>query len=122
MTRSELIAELTANNPHLRQADVELIVAAIFDQITAALARGERVELRGFGVFTVKQRNARIGHNPRTGETVQVGEKAVPHFKTGKEMRGRLNRPDAQGRPGRLPRPAQSGQRGSMLLGSAAKK
>ena len=69
-----------------------MIVATIFDQITAALARGERVELRGFGAFTVKRRSARIGRNPRTGETVQVDEKAVPHFKTGKEMRGRLNR------------------------------
>ncbi len=72
MTRSDLIAELAADNSHLRQADVELIVATIFDHITAALARGERVELRGFGAFTVKRRNARIGRNPRTGETVSV--------------------------------------------------
>ena len=92
MTRAELIAELAASNPHLRQADAELIVATIFDQITAALARGERVELRGFGAFTVKQRSARIGRNPRTGETVQVGEKTMPFFKAGKEMRDRLNR------------------------------
>ena len=91
LTRAELIAELAASNPHLRQEDAELIVATIFDQITAALARGERVELRGFGAFTVKQRNARIGRNPRTGETVQVGEKTVPHFKAGKEMLRRLN-------------------------------
>ena len=67
-------------------------MATIFDQITGALARGERVELRGFGAFTVKQRNARIGRNPRTGEEVPVDEKAVPFFKAGKEMRGRLNR------------------------------
>jgi integration host factor subunit beta len=67
------------------------IVATIFDHITAALARGERVELRGFGAFTVKQRNARIGRNPRTGEQVPVGKKAVPFFKAGKELRGRLN-------------------------------
>jgi integration host factor subunit beta len=73
-------------------ADVELIVATIFDQITGALARGERVELRGFGAFTVKRRPARIGQSPRTGETVQVSEKAAPYFKTGKEMRERLNR------------------------------
>jgi integration host factor subunit beta len=66
LTRAELIAELTASNPHLRMADVELIVTTIFDHITSALARGDRVELRGFGAFTVKQRNARIGHNPRT--------------------------------------------------------
>ena len=86
VTRAELIAELAASNPHLRTADAELIVATIFDQITAALARGERVELRGFGAFTVKQRNARIGRNPRTGETVQVGQKTKPSFKAGKEM------------------------------------
>jgi integration host factor subunit beta len=76
----------------LRVADVELIVATIFDQITDALSRVERVGLRGFGAFTVKRRNARIGHNRRTRETVQVDEKTVPYFKTGKEMRGRLNR------------------------------
>ena len=92
MTRSDLIAELAASNPHLRMADVELIVATIFDQITGALARGDRVELRGFGAFRVKQRNARIARNPRTGVVVSVDEKAVPYFKTGKEMRGRLNR------------------------------
>ena len=91
VTRAELIAELAASNPHLRPEDAELIVATIFDQITAALARGERVELRGFGAFTVKQRNARIGRNPRTDETVQVDEKTVPSFKAGKEMLRRLN-------------------------------
>ena len=91
MTRSELIADLAASNPHLRQEDAEQIVATVFDQITAALARVERVELRGFSAFTVKQRNARIGRNPRTGETVQVHEKSVPHFKTGREMLRRLN-------------------------------
>jgi integration host factor subunit beta len=68
LTKSDLIAELAASNPHLRQDDVELIVTTIFDQITDALSRGGRVELRGFGAFAVKQRNARIGHNPRTGE------------------------------------------------------
>jgi len=91
LTRSELIADLAASHPHLRVADVELIVTTIFEQIAAALARGERVEMRGFGAFTVKQRNARIGRNPRTGETVQVDEKAAPHFKAGKELRARLN-------------------------------
>jgi integration host factor subunit beta len=91
LTRSDLITELAASHPHLRVADVELIVATIFDQITGALARGERVELRGFGAFTVKQRNARIGRNPSTGEEVPVDEKAVPFFKAGKELRGRLN-------------------------------
>ena len=91
MTRAELIAELAASHPHLRQEDAEQIVATIFDQITAALARGGRVELRGFGAFTVKQRPARIGRNPRTGVTVQVDEKTVPYFKAGREMLHRLN-------------------------------
>src|SRR6478735_9172881 len=92
LTRSDLIAELAASNPHLRIADAELIVVTIFDQIATALARGERVELRGFGAFRVKQRNARIARNPMTGETVQVDEKAVPFFKTGNKLRVRLNR------------------------------
>jgi integration host factor subunit beta len=85
LTRSDLIAELAASHPHLRVADVELIVATIFDQITGALARVERVELRGLGAFRVKQRNARIGRNPRTGEEVPVDEKAVPFFKAAKK-------------------------------------
>jgi integration host factor subunit beta len=97
MTKSELIAELANANPHLRANDVELIVATIFDEITAALARGERVELRGFGAFTVKRRNARTGRTPRTGEAVPVDEKAVPFFKAGKELRERVNR----GKPAR---------------------
>ena len=97
MTKSELIAELAGTNQHLRANDVELIVATIFDEITAALARGERVELRGFGAFTVKRRNARTGRNPRTGEAVPVDEKAVPFFKAGKELRERVNR----GKPAR---------------------
>ncbi len=92
MTRSELIAELAAANPHLTGRDVELIVSTVFDEITAALSRGERVELRGFGAFTVKRRNARTGRNPRTGEAVPVDEKAVPFFKAGKELRERVNR------------------------------
>ncbi len=87
----DLISELAASNSPLRIADAELIVVTIFDQIAAALARGERVELRGFGAFTVKRRNARIGRNPRTGETVSVKEKTVPFFKAGNELRGRLN-------------------------------
>ena len=91
VTRAELIAELATSSPHLRTADAELIVATIFDQITAALARGERVELRGFVAFTVRQRSARIGRNPRTHETVQVGEKTRPYFKVGREMLRRLN-------------------------------
>ena len=78
-------------NPHLIGRDVELIVATIFDEITAALARGSRVELRGFGAFTVKRRDARTGRNPRTGEAVPVDEKAVPFFKAGKDLRERVN-------------------------------
>jgi integration host factor subunit beta len=92
MTKSELIAELSAANPHLLGRDVELIVATIFNEITAALERGERVELRGFGAFTVKRRDARTGRNPRTGEAVPVEEKAVPFFKAGKELRERVNK------------------------------
>ncbi|MCZ6848205.1 MAG: integration host factor subunit beta [Alphaproteobacteria bacterium] len=78
-------------NPHLYHRDVERIVTAIFDEITAALSRGDRVELRGFGAFSVKQRDARIGRNPRTGEAVSVAAKRVPFFKTGKLLRERLN-------------------------------
>ena len=91
MTRSELIAVLAEQNPHLFQRDVERIVATSFDEITGALARGDRVELRGFGAFSVKQRGPRVGRNPRTGAAVHVAEKSVPHFKTGKELRDRLN-------------------------------
>ncbi len=92
MTKSELIATLAEANPHLTGKDVETIVATIFDQISQALARGERVELRGFGAFTVKQRQARTGRNPRTGEAVPVDEKVVPFFKAGKELRSRVNK------------------------------
>jgi len=97
MTKSELIAELATSNPHLLARDVEIIVGTIFDEISAALSRGERVELRGFGAFTVKRRDARTGRNPRTGEAVPVDEKAVPFFKAGKELRERVNR----GKPSR---------------------
>jgi integration host factor subunit beta len=95
MTRSELIAGLAEDNPHLTVADVERIVAALFDEMTSALARGERVELRGFGAFTVKRRQARAGRNPRTGETVDVAQKSVPFFKAGKELRERINKTSA---------------------------
>ena len=106
MTKSELIAELATANPHLTARDVETIVATVFNEITAALARGERVELRGFGAFSVKQRDARKGRNPRTGETVAVDQKVVPFFKTGKELRDRLNAPrGAEG--GSAPKPAE---------------
>ena len=91
MTKSELIQRLAERNPHLYHRDVELIVGAIFDEIGAALSRGDRVELRGFGAFSVKRRDARQGRNPRTGDTVSVEEKFVPFFKTGKQLRDRLN-------------------------------
>ena len=91
MTKSELIARLSEANPHLYQRDIERIVTTIFDEIAVALARGDRVELRGFGAFSVKRREARQGRNPRTGEQVAVTEKAVPFFKTGKQLRERLN-------------------------------
>ncbi len=91
MIKSELVQKIAEANPHLYQRDVENIVNAILEQIVSALARGDRVELRGFGAFSVKQREARTGRNPRTGKQVDVSEKAVPYFKTGKEMRERLN-------------------------------
>lgn len=91
MIKSVLVQRIAARNPHLYQRDVENIVNAILDEITEALARGDRVELRGFGAFSVKRRNARQGRNPRTGEAVSVEGKVVPFFKTGKEMRERLN-------------------------------
>ena len=91
MIKSELIQRLAEANPHLYQRDIERIVTTIFDEIGTALRRGDRVELRGFGAFSVKQRPARVGRNPRTGEAVQVAEKFVPFFKAGKELRERLN-------------------------------
>ena len=91
MIRSELIQKVADENPHLYQRDVEKIVNAIFEEIVGALSTGDRVELRGFGAFTVKQRDARVGRNPRTGETVHVEEKHVPFFKAGKLLRDRLN-------------------------------
>jgi integration host factor subunit beta len=90
MTKSDLIKRLADANPHLTMRDVERIVATLFDRITAALARGDRVELRGFGAFSIRARGARPARNPRTGERVAVPDKAVPHFKTGKELRERL--------------------------------
>ena len=91
MIKSELVQTIAERNPHLYQRDVENIVNAILGEITDALSRGDRVELRGFGAFSVKNRPARTGRNPRTGEAVQVDEKWVPFFKTGKELRDRLN-------------------------------
>ena len=91
MIRSELIQIITDQNPHLYQRDVERIVNTVFDEITNAMANGDRVELRGFGAFSVKRRDARVVRNPRTGASVDVEEKHVPFFKTGKLLRDRLN-------------------------------
>ena len=94
MTKSELIARLAMANPHLYQRDIERIVSTIFDEISGALARGDRVELRGFGAFSVKSRAPRVGRNPRTGAAVEVAQKFTPYFKTGKELREKLNSRD----------------------------
>jgi integration host factor subunit beta len=91
MTKSELTERLAELDPHLYQRDVERIITVIFDEIARALSRGERVELRGFGAFAVKRRQPRIGRNPRSGVNVHVPEKHVPFFKTGKQLRERLN-------------------------------
>ena len=91
MIRSELVQKIADENPQLFQRDVERIVNTLFDEIINALADGDRVELRGFGAFSVKQRDARVGRNPRSGESVQVEAKNVPFFKTGKLLRDRLN-------------------------------
>ncbi|MEM9709630.1 MAG: integration host factor subunit beta [Pseudomonadota bacterium] len=91
MIRSELVQKIADENPHLYHRDVERIVSTIFEEIIGAMAEGDRVELRGFGAFSVKARDARVGRNPRTGESVQVEQKHVPFFKTGKLLRDRLN-------------------------------
>lgn len=102
MIKSELVLKIAEQNPHLYQRDVENMVDAILDEIVGALKRGDRVELRGFGAFSVKQRDARVGRNPRTGTKVTVAEKTVPYFKSGKEMRVRLNKtPTKKARPAR---------------------
>jgi integration host factor subunit beta len=95
MIKSELVLKIAEQNPHLYQRDVEILVNAILDTISDALARGDRVELRGFGAFSVKRRDARVGRNPRTGDSVQVAEKHIPFFKTGKQLRDRLNAADS---------------------------
>ena len=92
MIKSELIRRISSQNPHLYERDIEKVVNAIFDEMVEALRRGDRVELRGFGAFSAKLRGPRQGRNPRTGAVVAVAKKAMPFFKTGKEMRARLNR------------------------------
>lgn len=91
MIKSELVQKIADKNPHLYHRDVERIVNRVFDEIISSMKDGSRVELRGFGAFSVKERQARTGRNPRTGEAVDVTEKRVPFFKTGKELRQRLN-------------------------------
>ena len=97
MVKSGLVQRIAMHNRHLYQRDIENIVNAVLREITAALARGDRVELRGFGVFLVKHRSARAGRNPRTGAHVSVEKKSVRFFKTGKEMHQRLNQVQAEG-------------------------
>jgi integration host factor subunit beta len=91
MIRSELIDKLVAKNPGLATRDIEGIVDCFFEEVVAQLAHGGRVELRGFGTFSTRERDARTGRNPRTGAAVEINAKRVPHFKPGKEMRARLN-------------------------------
>ncbi len=91
MLRSELIVKLAEENPDLKTEDLERVVTVILSEITKALQKGDRVELRGFGAFSVRQRKARVGRNPRTGETVHVEAKSVPFFRPGKELRARVN-------------------------------
>ena len=92
MIRSELVTKVAELNPHLTLRDVEAVVSVIFDSITTALREGRRVELRGFGAFSIRDREARTGRNPRTGTAVKVDAKRVPYFKPGKELRERLNK------------------------------
>ena len=91
MIKSELVQRIASQNPHLYQRDVENIVNAILGEITSAMAKGDRVELRGFGSFSARMRSERLGRNPRTGEAVAVSSKAALHFKAGQELRERLN-------------------------------
>ena len=91
MIKSELILHLAERNPHLYQRDIERIVSTVFDEISAALARGDRVELRGFGAFSVKQRPARTGRNPRTGDAIKIKAAKVPKFRAGKALKDAIN-------------------------------
>lgn len=91
MLRSELISKLAEENPDLKSEDLERVVGVVLDEISEALANGHRVELRGFGAFSIRQRKARKGRNPRTGEPVEVTAKTVPFFRPGKELRARVN-------------------------------
>lgn len=92
MIRSELLQAIAQDNPELRPEEVEQVVDIFFDEIAGRLAEGGRVELRGFGAFSTRQRETRVGRNPRSGEAVSVPAKRVPYFKPGKEIRERLNK------------------------------
>ena len=92
MIKSELVQKIAEKNSHLSHREVERLVSAIFDEIVDALSAGGRVELRGFGAFSVKSRPGRVGRNPRTGQKVEISEKNVPYFKTGKLLKERLNK------------------------------
>ena len=91
MIKSELVQLITEQNPHLRQHDVERVINTVFGEIIHALSLGDRVELRGFGAFSVREHEAKTGRNPRTGDAIEVAAKRAPHFKTGKDLRARLN-------------------------------
>jgi len=91
MTKSELIAQLSVKQPQLDYRDVELAVKELIDQLSTALASGQRIEVRGFGSFSLHYRPPRVGRNPKTGDSVQVPDKHVPHFKPGKELRERVD-------------------------------
>lgn len=91
MTKSELVEIIADNYDEITRKEAEVVVNEVFQAISEALAKGERVELRGFGSFTTKRRNPRVGRNPKTGESVQVPGKVVPHFKPGKELRDRVD-------------------------------
>jgi integration host factor subunit beta len=93
MAKSELVRRLAASNPRLYQRDLDIVVTTIFSEIAAALSRGGRVDLRGFGAFTVKRRDARVGLNPNTGASIQISEKHIPVFRIGKPLSDRLNQP-----------------------------
>ena len=92
MVRSELIERVAELHPHLRYSDVERVVETIFEEISDALARGARIEIRGFGSFAIRDREARTGRNPKTGVTVEVARRSSPYFKTGKHLHARLNK------------------------------
>jgi integration host factor subunit beta len=96
MTKSELIERLAASQGQLSAKDVELVVKTILEHMAQSLAKGERIEIRGFGSFSLHRRSPRVGRNPKTGESVQLGEKYVPHFKPGKELRHRVNESTAE--------------------------